>query len=265
MSALGNLVAGIAHEINNPISCIIGNIDVTQGYIHDLLGLLDLYAQQVPAPGPDLKTQLERADLDYVRDDLPKLTQAMRDSGDRIVNISKSLRTFSRADTETRQVFNLHEGLESTIMILRHRLKADGQRPPIEIVKEYGNIPKISCFPGQLNQVFMNILANAIDALDDARQQTSLAELEAHPQRITICTKAERQQVSITIADNGPGVPEAIKPKVFDYLFTTKAVGRGTGLGLAIARQIVVDAHGGSLEMRSKLGQGTAFHIQLPL
>ncbi|MBE9069922.1 AAA family ATPase [Leptolyngbya cf. ectocarpi LEGE 11479] len=265
MSALGNLVAGIAHEINNPISCIIGNVDATQDYMDDLLGLLDLYAQQLSAPAPDLETQLKKVDLDYVRSDLPKLTRAMRDSGNRIVNISRSLRMFSRADAEMRQLFYLHEGLESTVLILRHRLKANEQRPAIEIVKEYGDIPQISCFPGQLNQVFMNILANAIDALDEASQRVSFADLEAYPQCITVRSEFDQHQVTVTIADNGPGISEAIKPKVFDYLFTTKDAGKGTGLGLAIARQIVVDSHGGHLEVQSNPGQGTKFYIRLPL
>jgi PAS domain S-box-containing protein len=265
MSALGNLVAGVAHEINNPMSCIIGNVDATQNYFNDLLGLLDLYAKQVPDPDPDLKAELEIVDLDYVRDDLPNLMGAMQNSGERIINISKSLRTFSRADTETRQDFNVHEGLESTVLILQHRLKANEQRPAIKIVKEYGDIPDIACFPGQLNQVFMNILANAIDALDEASQALSDADLAAHPQRITIQTELGQQQVMITIVDNGPGIPEAIKSKIFDYLFTTKDVGKGTGLGLAIAHQIIVDTHGGRLAVQSDVGQGTEFCICLPL
>lgn len=265
MSALGSLVAGVAHEINNPISCIIGNVDVTQEYINDLLGLVDLYAQQVPAPDPALAANLERVDLDYMRADLPKLMGAMQDSGERIITISQSLRTFSRADAETQQIFDLHEGVESTVLILRHRLKANEHRPDIEIIKEYGDIPEIACFPGQLNQVFMNILANAIDALDEDSQQLSRADLEAYPQRITIRTGLDQQQVTIAIADNGPGIPETVKAKIFDCLFTTKGVGKGTGLGLAIAHQIIVDIHGGRLEVDSVVGQGTEFFIQLPV
>jgi signal transduction histidine kinase len=265
MSALGNLVAGVAHEINNPVGCIIGNVSATQDYINDLLGLIDLYGQQFPEPGVEIEEELEEIELEYIREDLPNLVRAMQDGGERIRLISRSLRTFSRADKETKQAFDIHEGIESTILILRHRLKANDQRPMIEVVTEYGEIPEIACFPGQLNQVFMNILANAIDALDDASQKQSFAEIEANPHRITIRTSAENQQVKITITDNGAGIPEALKAKVFDHLFTTKGVGKGTGLGLAIARQIVTETHGGSLDVQSEMGQCTTFNISLPI
>jgi signal transduction histidine kinase len=265
MSALGGLVAGVAHEINNPVGCILGNVGATQQYINDLLGLLDLYAGQFPEPGPDIEEELEDIDLDYVREDLPKLMRAMKDSGDRIKSISQSLRTFSRADTDTKQTFNLHEGIDSTVLILRHRLKANGQRPDIEVVANYGDIPEIHCFPGQLNQVFMNILANAIDAFDEASQHRPLEVLKANLQRIIIRTGVEDNWLKITIADNGPGIPAEIQANIFDHLFTTKEVGKGTGLGLAIARQIVEDKHGGSLAVHSEAGQGTEFRIQLPL
>jgi signal transduction histidine kinase len=265
MSALGGLVAGVAHEINNPVGCILGNVGATQQYINDLLGLLDLYAGQFPEPGPDIEEELEDIDLDYVREDLPKLMRAMKDSGDRIKSISQSLRTFSRADTDTKQTFNLHEGIDSTVLILRHRLKANGQRPDIEVVTNYGDIPEIHCFPGQLNQVFMNILANAIDAFDEASQHRPLEVLKANLQRIIIRTGVEDNWLKITIADNGPGIPAEIQANIFDHLFTTKEVGKGTGLGLAIARQIVEDKHGGSLAVHSEAGQGTEFRIQLPL
>jgi predicted ATPase/signal transduction histidine kinase len=265
MSALGGLVAGVAHEINNPVGCILGNVGATQQYINDLLGLLDLYAGQFPEPGPDIEEELEDIDLDYVREDLPKLMRAMKDSGDRIKSISQSLRTFSRADTDTKQTFNLHEGIDSTVLILRHRLKANGQRPDIEVVANYGDIPEIHCFPGQLNQVFMNILANAIDAFDEVSQHRPLEVLKANLQRIIIRTGVEDNWLKITIADNGPGIPAEIQANIFDHLFTTKEVGKGTGLGLAIARQIVEDKHGGSLAVHSEAGQGTEFRIQLPL
>ncbi|MEM9089130.1 MAG: ATP-binding protein [Cyanobacteria bacterium P01_F01_bin.53] len=265
MSALGNLVAGVAHEINNPVGCILGNVGATRTYISELLGLLDFYAKELPNPSVQLEEELEAVDLDYIRQDLPKLINAMKESGDRIKSISKSLRTFSRADTETQQPFDLKEGIESTILILRHRLKANEQRPAIEVTTDYGDIPAVNCFPGQLNQVFMNILANAIDALDESSQQHSFAKLKEYPNRITIRTTLENQRVKIAISDNGPGISETVKAKIFDHLFTTKTVGKGTGLGLAIAQQIVVEKHGGSLTVRSELGQGTEFCIQLPL
>ena len=265
MSALGNLVAGVAHEINNPVGCILGNVGATQDYINDLLGLLDCYANQFPDPGPDIEEELDTVDLKYVREDLPKLIQAMKDSGDRIKSISQSLRTFSRSDTDTKQAFDLHEGIESTILILRHRLKANDQRPAIEVITDYGDIPDVHCFPGQINQVFMNILANAIDALDDASQNLSFAEMKTNAHQITIRTSMDNDRVKIVIADNGPGMLEEIKAQIFDHLFTTKKAGKGTGLGLAIAHQIVTDTHSGSLDVMSEVRKGTEFCIRLPL
>ncbi|MGC9524668.1 MAG: trifunctional serine/threonine-protein kinase/ATP-binding protein/sensor histidine kinase [Limnospira sp.] len=273
MSALGNLVAGVAHEINNPVGCILGNVNVTQDYINDLLGLLALYGDQFPQPGAEIEAELEAVELDYIREDLPKLIQAMKDAGDRIKSISKSLRTFSRADSEKPQKFNVHDGIDSTLLILRHRLKANSHRPGIKVIKNYGEIPELLCFPGQLNQVFMNILANAIDMFDEIAQTLSFEELETHPPQIIIQTailpkesgRYDIEQVQIKIRDNGQGMSEDIKSRIFDYLFTTKGVGKGTGLGLAIARQIVLENHGGCLEVESVFGQGSEFLIKLPI
>ncbi len=265
MSALGNLVAGVAHEINNPVGCIVGNVGAVQAYINDLLGVIDLYAQKFPQPGAEIEAELEAIELDYLREDLPKLIRAMKDGGERIKSISRSLRTFSRADTDSTQAFNLHEGIDSTVLILRHRLKANQYRPEIQVDTDYGNIPNIHCFPGQLNQVFMNIIANAIDALDEVGQGLSYADIQAAPHRIMIRTALEQDYINITIADNGPGMPEAVKERIFDHLFTTKSVGQGTGLGLAIARQIVVDKHNGTIDVLSALDRGSEFLIRLPL
>lgn len=265
MSALGNLIAGVAHEINNPVSCIIGNVNAVEDYIKDLFETIDLYNAKYPQPDADIERQLEDIDLEYLREDLPKLVQAMKDGGDRIKSISQSLRTFSRADTEHKQQFDLHEGIDSTLLILRHRLKASQQRPEIEVVTDYGDLPAIDCFPGQLNQVFMNILANAIDVFDEIAKTQSYEAIAAHPQYIKIRTASAEDQVQIWIRDNGKGMTEEVKARIFDYLFTTKEVGKGTGLGLAIARQIVVEKHGGSLTVESEAGQGTEFLIQLPL
>jgi PAS domain S-box-containing protein len=264
MSALGNLVAGVAHEINNPVGAIVGNVGAVKDYIYDLLGLIDLYTQQFPQPGMAIEAELEAIDLDYVREDLPKLMQAMKDGGERIKAISRSLRTFSRADSDIKQPFDLREGINSTVLILRHRLKANSQRPEIEVVTDYGEIGPITCFPGQINQVFMNILANAIDALDESNSGRSFADIQSCPNRITIQTAIVDDYVQVSIADNGLGMDQAVQERIFDHLFTTKAVGQGTGLGLAIAQQIVCEKHGGSLAVFSEEGQGCQFVIKLP-
>jgi signal transduction histidine kinase len=264
MSALGNLVAGVAHEINNPIGCVIGNVHAVEESIEDLFRIIDLYSQRLPEPDAELQKELDAIDLDYLRQDLPKLVKAMKDGGDRIKSISRSLRTFSRADTDTQQKFNLHEGIDSTVLILRHRMKANEYRPEIEVITEYGDIPEVDCFPGQLNQVFMNILSNAIDALEESNQERQFAEIEQHPNQIKIRTSAEGDQVKISIADNGIGMPADIQERIFDHLFTTKEVGKGTGLGLAIARQIIEENHQGHIHVNSWPGKGTEFVIVLP-
>ncbi|MCW6048840.1 hybrid sensor histidine kinase/response regulator [Lyngbya sp. CCAP 1446/10] len=265
LSTLGQLVAGVAHEINNPIGCVVGNVHFVQDSINDLFGLIDLYRRQFPQPGAEITAELEKIELEYLREDLPKLIRAMKDGGDRIVSISKSLRTFSRADSDQKQKFNLHEGIDSTILILRHRLKANNLRPAIEVITNYGDVPAINCFSGQLNQVFMNIIANAIDALDAGCVGQTFAELETEPRRIMIFTERsiDLSTVVIRIEDNGQGMSDSVKLRIFDYLFTTKEAGKGTGLGLAIARQIVEEKHGGKLSCISALGEGTKFVIEL--
>ncbi|MBD2579402.1 ATP-binding sensor histidine kinase [Oscillatoria sp. FACHB-1406] len=265
MSALGNLVAGVAHEINNPVGCIIGNINVAQDYMSNLLDIIDLYQKTFPQPGLEIEEELEAIDIDYLRSDFPKLIEAMKDGGNRIKSISKSLRTFSRSDSEAKQLFNIHEGIDSTLLILRHRLKANSIRPAIEIVTNYGQVPEIFCFPGQLNQVFMNIIANAIDALEEFNAGRSLTEIQTHPNRITIETRLEGERANITIADNGPGIAVEFKNRIFEHLFTTKTVGKGTGLGLAIAWQIIVEKHGGAIDVTSEVGKGTEFILSLPV
>ncbi|MBD2692464.1 trifunctional serine/threonine-protein kinase/ATP-binding protein/sensor histidine kinase [Anabaena catenula] len=265
MSALGNLVAGVAHEINNPIGFIAGNLNEANHSLQDLIDYVHLYQEKFPEPGREVVEKAEEIDLDYLIEDLPKMLESMQTGCDRIKFISKSLRTFSRSDTDRKQFFDIHEGIDSTVLILRHRLKANEQHPAIEVVTNYGNLPLINCFPGQLNQVFMNILANAIDALEESSQGRSFTELKAHPNLITITTTVVDRHVQISIMDNGKGMSEEVKNKVFEHLFTTKGVSKGTGLGLAIARQIIVEKHNGSLFVNSTLGEGSEFVITLPI
>ncbi|MEG4349817.1 AAA family ATPase [Microcoleus sp. LAD1_D5] len=264
MSALGNLVAGVAHEINNPVGFLVGNIQPALDQIKDLFGLLDLYQEKYPQLDPEIQDEIENIDLDYIREDLPKLVGSMREGVKRIRDISTSLRTFSRADTNYPVACNIHDGIDSTIMILKHRLKANETRPEIKVIKEYGNLPQVECYAGQLNQVFMNLLGNAIDALDESNQGRVYAEMT---NQITIKTDwfRDKKQAIICIKDNGVGMSEVVREKIFDELFTTKGVGKGTGLGLAIARQIVVEKHGGAIEVNSVLRVGTEFTILLPL
>jgi signal transduction histidine kinase len=265
MSALGNLVAGVAHEINNPTSFLRGNIEPAQEYVRDLLALIDLYQKKMPEPDAELAEEIEAIDLEFIRKDLPALIASMAVGVERIGNISNSLRTFSRTDRDCQTSFNLHEGIESSLLILKHRTKANENRPALEITKDYGNIPEIQCFPGQLNQVFMNILANAIDALDEASHSYSFAELENKSLQISIKTEQKLDKIFIHIADNGKGMNTAVKARVFEQGFTTKEVGKGTGLGLAIAKQIIEKKHGGEIVCHSELGKGTEFILSLPL
>ncbi|MEH1926397.1 trifunctional serine/threonine-protein kinase/ATP-binding protein/sensor histidine kinase [Nostoc sp.] len=265
MSALGNLVAGVAHEMNNPLGFIAASLKQAKPTFADIIEHLKLYQENFPNKSEEIIDHESEIDLEYSLEDLPKMLDSMSMACDRLENISTSLRTFSRADKDYKVPFNIHEGIDSTILILKHRLKANEQRPAIEVVTNYGNFPQVECFPGQLNQVFMNLLANAIDALDESNHGRSFQEIKANPNCITITTSAVDNLVKIVIADNGKGMNESVKQKIFDHLFTTKGVGKGTGLGLAIARQIVEETHGGKLSFNSVLGEGTEFLIEIPL
>ncbi|MDF5716166.1 MAG: AAA family ATPase [Rhizonema sp. NSF051] len=267
MSALGNLVAGVAHEISNPVSFLSGNIQPALDYIEDLFGLVDLYQQKYPNPEAEIKKKIHTIGLDYIREDFPKLVGSMLEGINRIYDISSTLRTFSRKDSDRPVATNIHDGIDSTILILRHRLKASGNHPEIQVIKEYALLPPVECFAGQLNQVFMNLLANAIDALEESNTGRCFADIQADPNYITITTKIsdDKQQILISIKDNGRGMTEEVQQKIFDELFTTKTVRKGTGLGLAIAQKIIVEKHKGNIDVNSKIGQGTQFTITIPI
>ncbi|WP_414517655.1 response regulator [Nostoc sp. PCC 9305] len=267
MSALGQLVAGVAHEINNPVGFIHGNLGHASVYFQDMINIIDLYQQHYPNPVPEIQEEIAAIDLKYILADLPNLISSMKEGVQRIRNISTSLRTFSRADSDRKVYCNIHDGIDSTIMILKHRLKASEHRPDIQVLRDYDILPELECFIGQLNQVFMNLLANAIDALEESNVGLTYMEIEANPNQILIQTTLteDKNYILIRIKDNGVGMSADVQQKIFDYLFTTKPVGQGTGLGLSIARQIVVEKHGGTLEVSSSIGQGSEFIIKLPI
>jgi signal transduction histidine kinase len=267
MSALGQLVAGIAHEINNPVGCIYGNLGHASVYFQDMINLIDLYQQHYPQPITEIQEKIAAIDLDYVRADLPNLICSMKEGVQRIRNISTSLRTFSREDSDRKVSCNIHDGIDSTILILKHRLKLSEGRPDIEVIRDYDDLPEVKCFSGQMNQVFMNLLANAIDALEESNLGLSYSDIEANPNQITIQTRLTEDQnhVLIRIKDNGVGMSPDIQQKIFEHLFTTKPVGQGTGLGLSIVRQIIIEKHQGTLEVNSSPGQGSEFVITIPI
>ncbi|MEH1837239.1 MAG: AAA family ATPase [Nostoc sp.] len=265
MSALGNLVAGVAHEMNNPLGFIAASLKQVKPTVADIFEHLRLYQESLSSENEKILDHAEEIDLDYSLEDLPKMIDSMSMACERLKNISTSLRTFSRADRDYKVPFNIHQGIDSTILILKHRLKANEQRPAIEVVTNYVNLPQIECFPGQLNQVFMNVLANAIDALEESNNGRSFEDIQLKANRIIITTSIEEDWIKITIADNAKGMSQEVKEKIFEHLFTTKAVGKGTGLGLAIAHQIIEETHRGKLLCTSVLGQGTEFVIILPV
>ncbi|MDB9314884.1 ATP-binding protein [Spirulina sp. CS-785/01] len=264
MSSLGQLVAGVAHEINNPVNFIFGNLVHAEEYSENLLNLIHLYQKNYPQPVEEIEDEIEEIDLEFLAEDLPRLIGSMQVGAERIREIIRSLRNFSRMDESDVKPINIHEGIESTLMILHNRLKAKPEHPEIKVIKEYQNLPLVDCYPGQLNQVFMNLISNAIDALDEYNQQRTTEEMRENPSFITICTATEGDYVKVQISDNGPGIPSEEQERLFDPFFTTKPIGKGTGLGLAISYQIIVEKHNGQLDCISEPGQGATFVITLP-
>lgn len=281
MASLGQLVAGVAHEINNPVSFIYGNIHPAREYAQDLLHLLKLYEKHYPNPVAEIAEQLESLDLNFIAEDFLKLLASMKEGANRICQIVLSLRNFSRLDEGELKIVDIHEGIENTLLILEHRLKPQPNHPEIQIIKEYGQVPLVECYPGQLNQVLMNLLSNAIDALEgvDRWERWHVRSLETHSSStgptcnlqptkpwIRIHTQiVGGNWVVIRIGDNGPGISPDVRPRIFDPFFTTKPPGKGTGLGLSISYRIVADRHGGKLWCHSLPGEGTEFVIELPL
>ncbi len=291
MVSLGQLVAGVAHEINNPVSFIYGNVQHADDYFQDLLKTLQIYQQEYPKPTPKIQQEIDNIDLEFLLKDLPKLLGSMKMGAERIRQIVLSLKNFSRLDEAEQKQVDIHEGIDSTLLILQHRFKETAGHPKIVLLKEFGNLPRVQCYAGQLNQVFMNIIGNAIDALEEAMETGDWADGELSPipycpsPTLRICTEVKYEEdasiqtenivynksnwhpthIVIRIADNGPGIPAEVHQRLFDPFFTTKEPGKGTGLGLSISYQIVVDKHGGQLHCNSAPGQGTEFAIEIPV
>ncbi len=265
MSALGRLVGGVAHEINNPTNFIAGNLAYADDCTHSLLELVNLYRQQCPQPTVEIAAVLDSLDLDYLAEDLPSLYTSIRAGAERIQAIVQSLRTFSRLDEAEYKSINLHENLDSILLLLQNKLHLQAGASDIQLIKQYGEIPLVECYPGQLNQVFMNLLYNSIEAVKRKKSQLSNGQPQA-PGTICITTElTQPNRVDVRIADNGSGIADEIKPYIFDPFFTTKQVGKGTGLGLSISYQIITEKHGGCLEFNSSPGQGSEFVISIPI
>jgi signal transduction histidine kinase/DNA-binding NarL/FixJ family response regulator len=258
MCSLGQLVAGIAHEINNPVNFIYNNLNFVCEYIEEILALLKLYQQHYPNPNIEIRKKAEAIDLEFIKEDLPKMLSSMKLGTDRIYEIILSLRNFSRSDQQERQSVDINKILDNVVLILQHRIKPNGGKPGIKIIKEYGNLPLVACYPGQLNQVFMNLIANAVDALEESLVDN---------QQICIRTQVinDNSHVLIQITDNGSGISHELQQQIFNPFFTTKPVGKGTGLGLSISHEIIAKKHGGNLKCISEPEQGTEFWIELPL
>jgi len=274
MSALGVLVAGIAHEINNPVNFIYGNINYVAQYANDILDLLECYQETYPNPVLSIVEKSKQMDLDFIKKDLRQVLNSMEIGAERISEIVRSLRTFSRLDEAEVKKVDIHEGIDSTLMILKNRLKSRIGCPEITVIKEYGNLPLVECYAGKLNQVLMNIISNAIDALEQKlgceqpsfskKMSTATLQTSSFTPTIKIATELVNNWISIRISDNGMGIDEKITQQIFNPFFTTKPVGKGTGLGLSISYQIIVETHQGQLECKSIPDTGTEFTIMIP-
>ncbi|MEM6500496.1 MAG: ATP-binding protein [Cyanobacteria bacterium P01_C01_bin.89] len=267
LSSLGELLAGVAHDINNPIGFILGNLIHINQYIDDLKGLVELYRSEYPNPSAVVSDEIDAIELDFLVEDLPKTLGSVRFGAERVRDIALALRNFVRSDDRDRQTTDIHELLDSAVLILNHRLKGNEYRGTIEVKRNYGDIPLIPCYPGPMNQVFMNLIGNAVDALDEYASLRSPRDLGSPPPLlITLSTKITTgDRIEISIHDSGPGIPEKIKSLLFESFFTTKPAGKGTGLGLAIVQQVVKDRHQGSVAFASTPETGTTFTLTLPI
>ncbi|WP_298907131.1 response regulator [uncultured Nostoc sp.] len=265
VAALGQLTAGIAHEVNNPVNFIAGNLKFVKQYVHEIVNLLYLYQKYLPEPPNEIQNAIQQSDLNFLLNDLSKIIQSMQVGTDRVTEIVSYLNNFSRHREAGKKLANLHEGLESTLLILGHRFKQNANYPAIQLIKEYGDLPLIECFAGEINQVFMNLISNAIDAIEEIYKNKYLGTNYQYYGVIKIKTEVIGEQVILRIADNGSGISKAEQTKIFDAFYTTKPVGKGTGLGLSIAYQIVVNNHHGKLTYHSQPGEGIEFILELPI
>lgn len=270
MSSLGQLVAGVAHEICNPVNFIYGNLSHADTYAQDLIDLVEMYQQHYPDPGEEIAADAEEIDLEFLKEDLPKILSSMQVGAERIRGLVQSLRSFSRVDESDMKEVDIHEGIDSSLLILNHRLKARADRPAVQVVKEYADLPLVECYPSQLNQVFMNLLVNALDALEERDRHRSQEEKKANPSQIKIATESIGQGegngwVQVCIQDNGAGISASDRERIFEPFFTTKSRDKGTGMGLAISHQIVVEKHHGRIACHSEPGKGTEFVMEIPI
>ncbi|MEH2250600.1 sensor histidine kinase [Nostoc sp.] len=265
VATLGHLTAGIAHEVNNPINFIAGNLNFVEQYVKEVVDLLKLYQKYLPDPPVEIQNAIKTKDISFLLNDLSKIIQSMQVGTDRVTEIVSSLNKFSRHRDAGKKLANLHEGLESTLLILGHRLKTNAHCPAIKLIKKYGELPPIECYPGEINQVFMNLICNAFDAIEETQRNQEFEGISKYTGVIRIQTESIGERVILRIADNGSGISEADQTKIFDAFYTTKTIGKGTGLGLSIAYQIVVNNHCGKLTCHSIQGESTEFVIELPI